>query len=77
MPTSNNGNSGSDLPEKPVDPATLSDADLLKALHAETESALQRVYQLEQPTPLDSLELDNGCVLMLKREDLSQVHSYK
>ena len=77
MPTSNNGNSGSDLPEKPVDPATLSDADLLKALHAETESALQRVYQLEQPTPLDSIELDNGCVLMLKREDLSQVHSYK
>ncbi len=75
MPTSSNGNA-SDLPA-PGDPAELSDSELLKALESETELALDRVYQLEQPTPLDSIELDNGCKLMLKREDLSQVHSYK
>jgi len=76
MPNSTNGNSGQELPE-PVDPAQLSDAELLTALESETQLALQRVYQLEQPTPLDSIELDNGCELKLKREDLSQVHSYK
>ena len=76
MPTPSNGNSGSNLPE-PVDPAKLSDAELLLALQSETKLALERVYQLEQPTPLDSVELENGCQLMLKREDLSQVHSYK
>ena len=77
MSTPSNGNSGSNLPDPSVDPAKLSDNDLLPALQAETKLALERVYQLEQPTPLDSVELENGCVLMLKREDLSQVHSYK
>ena len=52
-------------------------AELLKLLEFETRAALNRVYQLDDPTPMDSVELDNGCVLMLKREDLSKVHSYK
>ena len=51
--------------------------ELLKLLEIETRAALNRVYQLDSPTPMDSVELDNGPVLMLKREDLSKVHSYK
>jgi len=56
---------------------SFSDTELLNRLESETQLALERVYQLEPATPLDQIELENGCLLMLKREDLSQVHSYK
>lgn len=50
---------------------------LLTQLAFETTRALQRIYTLDESTPLDSIELSNGSVLNLKREDLSLVHSYK
>ncbi len=52
------------------------DAQLLEELAAETELASQRVYQLDQPTRIDSVDLPTG-KLWLKREDLSKIHSYK
>ena len=52
------------------------DAELLQQLTVETAAALDRVYQIDQPTRVDSLELPT-CELWLKREDLSKVHSYK
>ncbi|MFK7766713.1 MAG: pyridoxal-phosphate dependent enzyme [Mariniblastus sp.] len=55
----------------------LNDAQLLARLEVETASALKRVYELDSITPLDSVELEQGCTLLLKREDLSTVHSYK
>ena len=51
--------------------------ELLRLLKLETRAALDRIYQLDQPTPLDSIELESGATLTLKREDLSVVHSYK
>ncbi len=58
-----------------------SDEQLLARLAAETSSALERVYQLDLSTRMDPLELpellNSGCRLWLKREDLSNVHSYK
>jgi threonine dehydratase len=56
--------------------AEWSDEQLLKNLAAETEAACGRIYKLDQPTQVDSVELAN-CDLLLKREDLSKVHSYK
>jgi threonine dehydratase len=50
---------------------------LLEQLRLQTEAATDRVYQLDSATPLDQVTLDNGCRLMLKREDASTVHSYK
>lgn len=55
----------------------LNDRDLLSRLEVETQVALERVYQLDDRTPLDWVDLESGCVLSLKREDLSNVHSYK
>ncbi len=55
----------------------ISDLELLSQLEAETSAALTRIYQLDQPTPLENVRLESGCTLWLKREDLSQVHSYK
>lgn len=57
--------------------ASVNELDLLSRLEIETRAALKRVYHLDEPTPMDRVELENGCVLMLKREDLSRVHSYK
>jgi len=55
----------------------LGDGELLAKLAGETTAALGRIYLLESPTPFDTVILDSGCELGLKREDLSQVHSYK
>ncbi len=55
----------------------LADSELLAKLAGETTAALGRIYELENRTPFDSVVLDSGCELGLKREDLSQVHSYK
>ena len=51
--------------------------ELLRRLESETVAALDRIYQLDKPTPLDCVELESGANLTLKREDLSVVHSYK
>jgi threonine dehydratase len=51
--------------------------ELLQRLKSASASAAKRIYQLDEPTPLDSVTLDNGVELKLKREDLSKVHSYK
>ena len=52
-------------------------AELLVKLEAETTLALDRIYTVDSETPTDSMTLDNGCVIHLKREDTSKVHSYK
>lgn len=57
------------------------DEQLLDRLAEETSQALGRVYQLDLATRMDPLDLPvedcGGCRLWLKREDLSNVHSYK
>jgi threonine dehydratase len=56
----------------------LDDAQLLHLLHDEMEYALDRIYTSEQgKTPCAAVDLESGCELLLKREDLSRVHSYK
>jgi len=65
-------------PKTDLDPRDSTDAELFELLGCESEAAVARVYELDSPTRIDSLELpDNGIELLLKREDLSQVHSYK
>ena len=54
----------------------LSDKELLTRLSLETRAA-SRIYEVEGQTRCDSVVLDGGCELLLKREDLSRVHSYK
>ncbi len=54
----------------------LSDKELLTRLSLETRAAV-RIYEVEGQTRCDSVVLDGGCELLLKREDLSRVHSYK
>lgn len=54
----------------------LSDRELLTRLSFETQAA-RRIYEVEGQTRCDSVVLDGGCELLLKREDLSKVHSYK
>ena len=49
-------------------------ADLLVELESQTELALNRVYKIDSETPLDSMLLDDDCLLHLKREDLSLIH---
>lgn len=49
----------------------------MQTLQEEIELALRTVYQLDQPTPLELLSLENGHQLWLKREDQSAIHSYK
>jgi threonine dehydratase len=55
----------------------MSDPNLFQHLETESKAAFLRIYQLDSPTPLDSVQLDHGPELKLKREDLSKVHSYK
>lgn len=54
----------------------LSDKELLTRLSLETRAA-SRIYEVEGQTRCDAVVLDGGCELLLKREDLSRVHSYK
>ncbi len=51
--------------------------ELLARLAQETAAALDRVYQLDNATPISTVTLESGCTLTLKREDTSRVHSYK
>ena len=53
----------------------LSDKELLTRLSLETRAA-SRIYEVEGQTRCDAVVLDGGCELLLKREDLSRVHSY-
>lgn len=52
---------------------------LLNRLSQASAQALQRVYQLDQATPINQIMIgeENKIALSLKREDTSTVHSYK
>ena len=41
------------------------------------ETALDIVYQLDNPTPLEAVQMTDGKTVWLKREDASRIHSYK
>ena len=47
------------------------------ALFREVMLARQRVYRLAEPTPIHQVRHPGGATFMLKREDLSPIHSYK
>lgn len=51
-------------------------SELLKKLADETAAAQKRVYDVGQPTPLETVNY-KGIQLFLKREDLSPIHAYK
>lgn len=46
-------------------------------LHREIQQAKARVYRLARPTPLHTVRHPCGLPFLLKREDLSPIHSYK
>jgi threonine dehydratase len=46
-------------------------------LFREILMARRRVYAIADPTPLETLELDVGAEVFVKREDLSPIHAYK
>ena len=51
---------------------------LIRSLRQEILFARQRVYEIGQPTPLQSIHLeDPNFELFVKREDLSHIHAYK
>lgn len=50
---------------------------LLRRLRQEILLARQRIYQVGEATPLESICLDDGLELFVKREDLSPIHAYK
>lgn len=50
---------------------------LLADLEQQSQLALGRIYEIDDPTPIEPMALDSGCVVDLKREDTSKVHSYK
>ena len=50
---------------------------LLVELESQTQQAIERIYEIDQVTPVDAMTLDSGCLVGLKREDTSKVHSYK
>ena len=58
-------------------PNNLRGPELLDRLEQETTAALDRIYKLDDATPMSSVVLESGCTLNLKREDTSLVHSYK
>ena len=58
-------------------PNNLRGPELLDRLEKETTAALDRIYKLDDATPMSSVVLESGCTLNLKREDTSRVHSYK
>jgi threonine dehydratase len=65
-------------PKSGFDLQQSTDAELFELLARESETAASRIYELDSPTRVDTLELpENGIELALKREDLSHVHSYK
>ena len=51
---------------------------LKRSLHREILLARQRIYEIGQATPLETIELaDPGFSIFVKREDLSPIHAYK
>jgi threonine dehydratase len=46
-------------------------------LFQQVMKARTRIYQLYPPTPLESYPMPGGWEMLLKREDLSEIHSYK
>lgn len=50
---------------------------LLERLHVETDVALNRIYKYHPPTPLHLESTPEGVPILLKREDLSGIHSFK
>lgn len=51
---------------------------LLSELRREILRARQRIYEIGQATPLESIHLDDSNIeLFVKREDLSPIHAYK
>ncbi len=51
--------------------------ELLRRVRQEILLARQRIYQIGEATPLESVRLDGGLELFVKREDLSPIHAYK
>jgi threonine dehydratase len=50
---------------------------LLADLEHETQLALDRIYEVDSVTPMESMMFGEGRCVDLKREDTSKVHSYK
>ena len=46
-------------------------------LFSEIMKARARIYQVAGPTPLETYSMSGGWEMLLKREDLSPIHSYK
>jgi threonine dehydratase len=46
-------------------------------LFQQVMKARTRIYQLYPPTPMESIPMPGGWTMLLKREDLSEIHSYK
>ncbi|MDR2353558.1 MAG: pyridoxal-phosphate dependent enzyme [Deltaproteobacteria bacterium] len=46
-------------------------------LFQQVMKARTRIYQLHPPTPMESYPMPGGWKMLLKREDLSEIHSYK
>ena len=51
--------------------------ELLSRLRDEILGARARVYEVGKPTPLETIEIEDGPTIYLKREDLSPMHAYK
>ncbi len=49
----------------------------LRGLRQEILLARRRIYEVGEATPLQSIELEDGIELFVKREDLSPIHAYK
>ena len=55
----------------------MSERDLKEKLFGEIMKARTRIYQVSGPTPLEVYGMPGGWDMLLKREDLSPIHSYK
>lgn len=55
----------------------MNDKNLKDALFGEIMKARTRIYQVCGPTPLEVYPMPGGWDMLLKREDLSPIHSYK
>ena len=50
---------------------------LLEELFSQIMKARTRIYQVQEATPLEKYSMPGGWEMLLKREDLSPIHSYK
>lgn len=51
--------------------------NLLDQLHIEIEQALDRVYAVRGPTPLEQVDIGGSVDAWVKREDIPPIHAYK